>query len=137
MATQSVTLRLPEPLYQQLKRRAEQTRRTVEDEVLEVVAGAVQVAAELPQDLADAISPLAALDDDALWRAARARLPVDAAERLEELNLKRQREGLTQIESDEASTLLRGYERAMLVRAQAAVLLKERGHDISVLLTAA
>jgi hypothetical protein len=31
--------------------------------------------------------------------------------------------------------LVRHYERAMLVRAQAAKLLKERGYDVSTLLT--
>jgi hypothetical protein len=35
-----------------------------------------------------------------------------------------------------AAALLRLYERVMLVRAGAAALLKQRGHDVSVLLTA-
>ncbi|WP_437682172.1 hypothetical protein [Sorangium sp. So ce131] len=137
MATQSVTLRLPDPLYQQLKRRAEQARRTVEDELLDVVTMAMPVADELSPDLAEAVSPLATLDDDGLWDAARSRLPPRAAEQLEELHLKRQREGLTEAEEQEAASLARQYERAMLVRAQAAALLKQRGHDISCLLTTA
>lgn len=137
MTTQSVTIRLPEPIYQQLKRLADRTRRSIEDELLEVVAAAVPVADELSEDLAEAIAPLVALDDEALWRAARDRLPTDAAERLESLGQKRQREGLTEAEVQEAATLLRQYERVMLVRAHAAALLKQRGHDVSSLLTAA
>jgi len=137
VATQSVTIRLPDPIYQQLKRRADRTRRSVEDELLEVVATAVPVADEIPEDLAEAISPLAALDDEALWRAARDRLPTDAAERLESLGKKRQREGLTEAEVQEAATLIRQYERVMLVRAHAAALLRQRGHGVSSLLTAA
>jgi plasmid stability protein len=137
VATQNVMLRLPDPLYQQLKRRAEQTRRTVEDELLDVVATAMPAPDELPPDLAEAISPLAVLDDEALWREARSRLAAEASERLESLHLKRQREGLTEAEAQETSSLVRQYERAMLVRAQAAALLKQRGHDVSGLLAAA
>lgn len=137
MTTQSVTIRLPDQIYQQLKRRADRTRRSIEDELLEVVAAAVPVADELSEDLAEAISPLAVLDDEALWRAARDRFPTEAAERLESLGQKRQRDGLTEAEAQEAAILIRQYERVMLVRARAAALLKQRGHDVSSLLTAA
>jgi plasmid stability protein len=137
VTTQSVTIRLPDPIYQQLKHRADRTRRSIEDELLDVVTAAVPVANELPEDLVAAILPLAALDDEALWRAARDRISTDAAERLEALGQKRQREGLTETEAQEAAALVRQYERAMLVRAHAAALLKQRGHDVSSLLTAA
>ena len=40
MTVQSITVNLPSALYNRLKRRAEQTRRTVEAELLEVVATA-------------------------------------------------------------------------------------------------
>ena len=73
MTIQPVTLNLPGHLYNRLKRRADQAHRTVEAELLEVVASAVPVAVGL----------------------------------------------------------VRQYERAMLVRAQATVLLKQRGHDVS------
>ena len=95
MAVQAVTLHLPSPLYEQLKRRAEQTQRSVEAELLEVVAAAVPVADDLPTDLAQVISPLAPLDDKALWRAARSHLPAEAVAQMEQLHLKRQRQGLT------------------------------------------
>ncbi|MEK9163946.1 MAG: hypothetical protein AAB342_01175 [Chloroflexota bacterium] len=136
MAVQSITLNLPSALYNRLKRRAEQTRRTVEAELLEVVATAVPIADELPPDLAEAISPLALLDDEALWRAARSHLPAEAASQMEELHLKRQREGLSEAEQQTLARLVRQYERAMLVRAQAAALLKQRGHDVSGLIAA-
>lgn len=135
MPTQSVTLRLPDALYQHLKRRAEQAQRAIEDELLDVVAAAVLVDDELPLELSEALSSLALLDDEALWRAARTRLPAEAAEELEGLHLKRQREGISALEAEQTAALLRQYERAMLVRAQAAALLKQRGHDVSVLLT--
>src|SRR3972149_553243 len=136
MTVQSITVNLPSALYNRPKRRAEQTRRTVEAELLEVVATAVPIADELPPDLAEAISPLALLDDEALWRAAPSHLPAEAASQMEELHLKRQREGLSEAEQQTLAGLVRQYERAMLVRAQAAALLKQRGYDVSELIAA-
>ena len=135
MTVHSVTLQVPSLVYDQLKRRAEQTRRTVEAELLDIVVTAVPVSDDLPADLAEAITPLALLDDEALWRAARCSLPAEVTTQMEDLHLKRQREGLTEAEVEALEGLVRQYERTMLVRAQAATLLKERGYDVSQLLT--
>ena len=134
MTVQSVTLNVPSALYDRLERRAAQTHRTVEDVLLDVLATAVPLADDLPPDLAEALSPLALLDDAALWRAARSHLSAEAAAELEALHLKRQREGLTDIETQTLAKLVRQYERAMLVRAQAAALLKQRGYDVAELI---
>src|SRR5436309_2615727 len=95
MTMQTVTVQVPEVLFARLKQRAEQTNRTLEAEVLDVLTTAVPVAAELPPDLESALSPLDVLDDEALWQAARSRLPADVTAALEEQHLKQQREGLT------------------------------------------
>lgn len=134
MTTQAVTVHLPTRLYERLQQQAARAQRSVEDEVLEAVATTVPIGDELPDDLADALSPLALLDDEALWHAARSALPREAAEEMEALHLKRQRAGLTPSEAQRLATLVRQYEHYMLVRAQAAVLLQARGHDISALL---
>ena len=135
MSNQTITLHLPEPLFRELQQRAAQTRRTIEDETLEVLTGAVPLAEKLPADLAEALAPLSMLDDEALWQTARTQLAPDAAVELEDLHHKRQREGLGEAESQKMASLIRQYERAMLVRAQAVALLKQRGQDISSLLT--
>jgi len=137
MTVQVVTLHVPSPLYEQLKRRAAQAQRTVEAELLDVVATAVPVGDDLPADLAEALSPLALLDDAALWRAARSQLAEEAVAEIEDLHFKRQQEELNDAEAETLRGLVRQYERTMLVRAQAAALLKARGHDVSLLLTQA
>jgi hypothetical protein len=71
------------------------------------------------------------LDEAALWQAARNRLAYELSRRTEELHHKRQRDGLTAAEAEEAAGLVRQYQRVMLVRAKAAELLHARGHDIS------
>ena len=62
------------------------------------------------------------------------RFPEEAAARFTELNHKQQREGLTDEEIGALEDLRRGYEHVMVVRAEAAALLKERGHDVSKLI---
>lgn len=133
MTAPAVTITLPEPLYDRLKQRADNAQRTIEAEIIDLVATAVPAEEELPQDFADAIAALSTLSDDDLSRAARITLPRETSRRLERLHFKRQREGLTPREADTAARLVREYERVMLVRAHAALLLKQRGHDISVL----
>jgi len=127
MMSQTLTVKLPDALYTRLRERAQQANRTVEDEMLDVLATAVPVAGELPADLAEAISPLALLDDQALQRAARSHFAPDAAAQLEELHIKRQRVGLNETEGQSLAGLVRQYERAMVVRAEAALLLHRRG----------
>ncbi|PKO22805.1 MAG: hypothetical protein CVU38_07535 [Chloroflexi bacterium HGW-Chloroflexi-1] len=136
MTLQTMTLNLPRPLYDRLKQRAERARRTVEAELLEAVATNVSADDELPADLAEAVASLRFLDDTALWRAARSRLPTEVATQIEDLHLKRQFEGLTPNETQVLATLMRRYEQTMLVRAHATLLLKQRGHDVSQLVAA-
>lgn len=128
---QSITVQLPDVLFEQLKRRAAGTHRAIEDELVEVVAQALPVGDVLPADLTEALSPLAFLEDAELWQAARSHLPTEAATQIEALNHKQQREGLTETEAEALAHLVRQYERYMLVRAQAAVLLQRRGYDVS------
>jgi hypothetical protein len=131
MAVHSLTLSLPGSLYERLIRRAERTHRPLEVELLEAAATGISVEDDLSADLAQAISALHLLDDAALWRAAQSPLPAEVATQIEDLHLKRQFEGLTPNETQVLATLMRRYEQTMLVRAQATLLLKQRGHDVS------
>ena len=126
--TPTLTVQLPEPLYQRLADRARRANRPVEAELVDLVAAAV------PDEQADVASELQLLDDASLWRAARGRLADEARVRLEELNDLRQRAGLSAVEAVEAESLLRQYEQAILIRGQAAAILRGRGHDVSELL---
>jgi hypothetical protein len=136
MTTDSITVHVPHPLYSRLEERAMQTQRSVEDALVDALAEAVSfMDAPLPMEVEALIDSLDARSDDALWQLARdSRLSPAAAAHLEELNLKRQGEGLTGDERRMADALVQQYERAMLVRAEALVRLKERGQDIAVLL---
>ncbi len=134
MSTHAITLQLPIPLYEQIRSRARRARLTVETEVLNLVTTAVEEES-LPDDMAAVVESLDLLDDTALWRAARSTLTPEKQAQLEALNFKQQSEGLTRSESDVHATLLHAYDRAVLVRARAAGLLVERGHDVDELLS--
>lgn len=77
------------------------------------------------------IAQLASLNDAALWQAARVAMAPSQRARLEELHDKQQRSGLDTAEVAEEEALLGLYDETLLVRAQAAVLLKQRGYDVS------
>ena len=131
MSIQTVTLDVPGTIFELVRVRAAQSQRTVQDELLHLIAAAIPAEDSLPADLANAVSQLAILNDAALWQAARVQLRGDVAEQLATLHRKQQAEGLNETEAKLLASLVRQYEGTMLVRAEAAALLKQRGHDVS------
>ena len=131
MSTQTLTLHLPDGLYARLQQRARESHRTLEAELLELLSSAVPGHQDLPNSLSADLAQLDTMDDAELWRAARSRRSKKAAAQLEALHLKRQSEGLSESEAQALAELVGQYERSMLIRARAAALLKERGHDLS------
>jgi hypothetical protein len=85
-----------------------------------------------PDPLKSALGQMAYLNDAALWQTARTTMPVEQRERLETLHLRQQQQGaLTAQEQAEEEALMALYRETVLIRAQAAVLLKQRNYDIS------
>jgi hypothetical protein len=135
MAVETVQVHVPHELLAHFEERAQRTRRTVEEEIVEAMAASARDDEALPADVVSALASLDTLSDDALWETARdSHLSPAAAAHLEELSHKRQREGLTADEQRMVEALLQQYERLLLVRAEALARLKERGRDISPLL---
>lgn len=137
MSGQTVKVTIPADLYERLSRQARQRRRSVEDEVVLALATAVPADDDIPSDVAATLRSMVALDDDTLLGLAQSRVAEEAAARLDELGDKRQRIGLNEAELREAEDLLQQHDRVMLVRAEAAALLKQRDHDVSNLLNGA
>ena len=134
MANQSVTLSIPEDIYVRLKRQAEQTQRSVEAELLEVVAKELPMEdSVIPVELTVELAAIVQLNDKVLWKAACSHLAAKDVTKLEALHHKRSAKSWTQAEIQIKDELLRQYNYYMRVRARAAVLLKQRGYDISVL----
>lgn len=131
MTVQAITLNLPKAVYKQIQRAAEKAQRPVDEVLIEAVTAVAPVMDTASEKLRAALAQMAYLNDAALWQAARATMSPDQRERLEALHHQQQRQGLTVEERTEEQALLALYRETLLIRAQAAVLLKQRGHSHS------
>ncbi len=131
MSAQTVQLELPETVYQQIQRAAEKAHRPLNELLVEAVSAVAPVMEMPPSSFRNALAQMAYLNDAALWQAARATMTASQRERLEELHDLLQHAGLGEAERNEEQQLLALYRETILVRAQAAVLLKRRGYDVS------
>jgi hypothetical protein len=133
MVTKSVTLDLPEPLYERYKQLAAQTSRSVEDELLEVVLEAAPEEGLSPE-LAKETAAMNLFNDKDLWKVARRRMPARPLNQLRQLNHKQQKAGQASLTQEAIQTMTRlgdEYDRYILLRSQAVMLLKKRGYDVS------
>lgn len=131
MSAHQVTLSLPDVLHEQIKAAAQRSRRSLEDVLVEIVTALVPALGAASKDTRIELAEMAFLNDAALWHAARGGMAPEQRARLEELHEKQQRSGLDAAERSEEQALLGLYHEALLVRAQAAVLLKQRGYDVA------
>lgn len=130
MTVQSVTLTLTPEAYESIKRAADRIRRPVDEVLSDAVVAAMPVIEADSRALSAAFAHMAYLNDAILWQLARSSMSPEQSRRLEQLHHKLQRSGLTHSELAEEDALSRLYEETILVRAQAAVLLKQRGYDV-------
>ncbi len=128
---QTITISLPETVYKQFKRRSRQNRRAMADEVTAAVMKVLPDDELLPPNLERELAQLRLFANHDLQRAAQMMATDEESERMQQLTEKQQRIGLTPDEQQAARLLSRFFNRIMLVRAEAAVLLQERGFDIS------
>jgi len=128
---QFVSVNLPRHLYERIRRAAERRQRPVDEVLIEAISAAAPTLETPQSDMRSALAQMAYLNDAALWQAARSTLPPALRQRLEALHTRQQRAGLSADEQTEAERLEQLYRDTLLVRAQAAVLLKQRGYDVS------
>lgn len=136
MALQTVTVTLPKRIYQKVRQLAQDKNRSVEDELVAVVENALNEDyswAGVPSDIADEVDQLRFLDDEHLLRAAKLTIAEEKSERMQVLSQKQRAERLTPAEQEEIDQLQHLAQRVMLVRAEAAVLLQDRGHNVTTL----
>lgn len=131
MPTRSVTVDLPGEMYERLQHDADRAQRPLEAELLDVILSALRRQDEAPDELVSPLDQLRLLDNQTLMDMAQNHLSTEESAQLEALNLKQQREGLSLHERQWRDELLDQYERTILVRAEAAGLLQERGVEVA------
>jgi hypothetical protein len=131
MATETMTIQVPELLYRRLERLAALTHRPLESLVVQTLSTSIPpLPDDLPSPARDALTALEGLSDDALWQVMRGMFPDDHYEQLVVLREKHRTGTLL---PDEQATLDRLVQEADLLalrKAYAAVLLKWRGHRL-------
>jgi hypothetical protein len=128
-ATQTITIELPKPLYQQLQRAAELARQPMADVIQQSLSHSLPPLLEdIPADYQADVYPILQMDVDNLQQEVRRVFPVDRWARYEALLGKKKQTPLTEAEQAELVTLRREADVLMFRKGYAAVLLKRQGY---------
>jgi hypothetical protein len=131
MAVETVTLQIPEILYQRLVSTARATQQPLENVILHAIqVGSPPEWDDVPEEFQADLAALDRLDDNTLWQIARSCKTVAEMERYNTLLDGNSSGTLTQDERLELMALRNEADRFMLLKAQAAVLLRWRGHRV-------
>ncbi len=131
MFSLTVTLDLPEQLYEHLAAQAQVADRPLSAVVVETLARNTPLAIEedLPLTLQRELKAMDALSDEVLWTIAQSTMNPDKVA-LYDLLLERQQDGDLTLEGHELLNRLRHEADALMLRkAHAYALLKSRGHS--------
>lgn len=131
MNLQPLTLHLPNTTYQRLVELATQSERPVAEETVHLLNAAIANNTARLSDINARLEQLSLLTDEELWKAATSKASEEDNDLMQTLLEKRQREGLTSHEIEQLQTLSDYFTQIMMVRAKSAVILANRGHDIS------
>jgi len=133
MLTHTVTVTLPEPLYEQLQAQAQTLARSLNELVTQALTRHLPppVESDLPSALQAELTAMASLSNDALWQIARSLMNPDKVA-FYDLLLERLHDQSLTVEGREMLTRLREEADALMLRkAQAYALLQSRGYQVS------
>lgn len=128
--TQTLTLHLPDSVYKRLVDLAQQSSRPLEEETVSLIHSAL-MDVKLEASLSDRLNQLALLTDEELWNAAQTQASEDDNNLMQDLLDKQQRQHLGSEEVEQIQQLSKHFNDIMMLRAKSAVLLAQRGYDIS------
>ncbi|WP_374688078.1 ribbon-helix-helix protein, CopG family [Promineifilum sp.] len=129
IASTPITVELPVSVAERLREEANRQNRPVRDLVRELILERWDNLPPLPPEVEAELEAFHSLSDDVLWLVARSSLTIEEQKELARLNAKIQPLGTAEESRREA--LLAAYDRTVLRRAQAAVILQSRGYDLS------
>ncbi|MFN8487221.1 MAG: hypothetical protein U0350_06485 [Caldilineaceae bacterium] len=128
---QTVTLELPENIYQQFQRMALLTHQQVEEVMLQTIHGNLPPAfSDLPPALQQELASWVTLDDETLWRLTQETLPATYMRLQQKLLLKNEAGTLTDKERAELTRLRTVTDHFVLRRSTLLALLKWRGYSL-------
>lgn len=128
MTFQTVTLQVPQSIYQSAWRTARAVKRPIEDFFVMVLKSSLPSLEGLPQKTVAELTALESCTDKQLLGAARSTLSIGQRRQLSRLLQKNQAGKLTKRERQKLDDLIAASDQLMLRRARAYVLLKWRGY---------
>lgn len=129
MPTETITLQIPEILYQRLVNTANATQRPIEEVILHALkVGSPPQWDDVPEQFQADIAALDKLDDNTLWQIINTRKTAAEMARYDSLLESNSNGTLTEAERLELMALRQEADLFMLRKAQAAVLLRWRGN---------
>ncbi len=132
MASQQITLELPDSLYRTVTKLAKVTQRPVGEILQESLAHTLPPLDDIPADEADVLARMSTLDDAALWQVSKSTLPEHQQEELQTL-LDHQNAGeLTHDATARLQDLMAEYGRLLVRQSHAWLLLARRGYQVPI-----
>ena len=133
MALQTVTLNMPESVYQRAKQAADVLKRPVEDVIVDTLASTLPSLDDVPAEMVGELAAMAHLSDEALQGLANNVMLEERQELLRDRLDEQGRGELDESGKRELAALMAEYGRHMLRRAKAVALLIARGRPVPTL----
>jgi len=129
--TDSITIDLPDDVSVKVRALAEQKNQSIEQILLDYLRQLPEPLPALPGDVQAELDALQRLSDDTLWTITRDQLPDTVQNRAHHLMTKNNQDVLTASEQQELDNLVNRADRLMLRKAEAATILRQRGHTVT------
>jgi hypothetical protein len=133
MTVQTLTLSIPEPIYQRARQAAEVLQRPVEDVIVDTLATTLPILDDAPVEMVSELVAMAHLSDEALQGLANNVMAEERQELLDHLLDEQGRGVLDEAGQRKLAALMAEYGRSMLRRAKAVALLIARGRPVPAL----
>ena len=130
MSSRTVTIELPEPIYDKAAQQAQDEKRPIEDVLIEWLSRASAPKTALPSPFEDAIKALDDLAPVELIEIARRRLTPQDEKRLEILSARYDEGNLSEEEHREVLRLASKQDEIAVLRARSLQILRERNVDL-------
>jgi hypothetical protein len=130
MATDLVSVNIPQSLYQRLEQTANRLQKPVENLLVETLQAALPVMEEIPPYIQAEVASLDSLDETALREITLSEMAPEDQEALEQLLDLQMLQPLTSIEENRLAELRTEYGRILLRKARAFALLAGRGQPL-------